>query len=187
MAKQTKNSSAAAPETGGKPQDDAPVSVITDASDPSGTNGPEGTNTTASESGDAAGEASAEPVKPLGDAPTEAIAAEAATRSSPSMNPEVEASASGDTIEVASQGDAPVVTGAAAGDDGALSKAQANALINQVLGLPAPTERRHFVAFGPVRLNNVRVRQGGDLYLTEKEHGPLWAKNLVARWELGHE
>lgn len=185
MAKQIKNSSVAAPETGRKPQEDAPVSVITDASDPSGTNGPEGTDTQR-ESGDAAGEAPAEPVKPHDEdgTPAPVIVTDADNSQS---TPEAEASASGDSDHVASQGGAPVVTGAAAGDDGALSKAGAKFFISQVLGVPAPVERRHFFAFGAVRYNNVRVPPGGDLYLTETEHGRLRAKNLVAHWESGHE
>lgn len=91
------------------------VAVVNDASaTPPGFSVPGGTNTV-SESGAAAGKASAEPVKPSGDVLTEAMVAEAATRSSPSIPPETEAAASGDHSSNASQGDAAGGAGNPAG------------------------------------------------------------------------
>ncbi len=188
MAKKTTNTKAADPKLESAPQQDAPVPVITDASDPSGKNGPDGTHTTASESGAAAGSVSTDQVKPHDqDGTSTPVKVTDATNGQSAPDAEAAASGGSEKVSEPSQGGEPGGVGAAAGATGALSKAQVDAIISQVLGVVEPVERRRFIAFGAVRHDNKRVSRGGHLILTEQEHAPLYAKNLVARWESGHQ
>lgn len=113
-----------------------------------------GTNTPASESGDAAGTASAELVKPLEAAPTGAIVAEAATLTISSTSPEVEASASGTNFEV-SQGEAAEGTGENAGPIFSLDDVLVAAAVENVAQL------LHFADVGR-RLANIARINGID-------------------------
>lgn len=124
MAKKTTNTKAADPKLESAPQQDAPVPVITDASDPSGKNGPDGTHTTASESGAAAGSVSTDQVKPRDqDGTSTPVTVTDAT--SGQSAPEAEAAASGGIASgpEPSQGDAAGGAGNDAGPaDGGLAK-----------------------------------------------------------------
>ena len=99
----------------GKTETNAVV-VVNDASaPPPGLSVPGGTNTAESTSGAAAGSASADPVKPLGEEPTKGMVPEAASPSMPGMSPEAEAAASGINSTDASQGAAEPGAGNPAG------------------------------------------------------------------------
>ncbi|TAU06571.1 hypothetical protein ELI55_17795 [Rhizobium ruizarguesonis] len=147
-----------------------------------------GTNTPASESGDAAGEASAELVKPQGDdQPTPAIPAEAATGQ---PNPEVEASASGDLSSAEAflkQGMTPY----GFEHDGVLltvdefTEIAATAVKEAIEARRAAmVERRSFTLLSSVRLDNVLVE--GDVPLTEIQHAELLAAGAIdVEWEDG--
>ncbi|SOC41568.1 hypothetical protein SAMN05892877_1098 [Rhizobium subbaraonis] len=138
------------------------VLVIATEGDPSGENGPDGTNTPASESGDAADKASAEPVKPQ-DATT-LTPADPAEATKVATDPEVEAAASGtnstDTPESDRMGEAGNLAGLA-------------------------TEVREFELASAVRHDNRYFAEGQTIALTEDEHGSLWDAGIVDAWETG--
>lgn len=144
------------------------------------------THTPQSASGAAAGEASAEPVKPLtGSDPIEAIVAETDTPTFVSTSPEVEAAASGTNSESSSQEAAAGDAGANAGVSAAFTAEQVNAVMAQILGVKIK-ERREFIVYGPVRYNNVLYGLGGKVIVDQDGHADLAADNLVAKdWLLG--
>ncbi|KGE00999.1 hypothetical protein [Rhizobium sp. YS-1r] len=160
----------------------APEEPRDPASTPSGENGPDGSNTP-SDSGDAAGEASAELVKPQVNAtPTEAILAEA-EKAKPA--PEAEASASGDATD--EKFDLATIMAASGIIEPAdLSAEDRSHLVNLLFGNSAPVERREVhVIGGPIRHNNVKFKLGKPIVLTEAEHAPLRERRLVTSWETG--
>lgn len=136
-------------------QEDVVVTTST-TSDPSGLRAPDGTNSTDTpqSSGDAAGDASANPVKPQvnsDDTGTALVPAENQT-----LTPEVEASASGTNSEV-SQG-AAEGTGANAGPD------QADPLIADILetvALLGASDVLRYIELGQ-RLSNIAFLNGMD-------------------------
>lgn len=135
------------------------------APDPSGENGPDGTNTTASESGDAAGTASAGTVKPHGkDGPSTPVTVTDATNGQPT--PDAEASASGANDSDASQGAADGGAGNPAGSAGAPSK-------------------RIFLATSAYR-HGGRRHLGGPQALTAEVHADLYEAGVVTvTWDDG--
>ncbi|MBB4465449.1 hypothetical protein [Rhizobium leguminosarum] len=147
-----------------------------------------GTHTPASESGDAAGEALAELVKPQGnDEPAPAVPADAATRP---LDPEVEASASG-TLSSAEAFLKQGMTPYGFEHDGVLltvdefTEIAATAVKEAIEARRAAmVERRSFTLVSSVRLDNVLVE--GDVPLTEIQHGELLAAGAVdVEWEDG--
>lgn len=144
------------------------------------------THTPQSASGAAAGEASAEPVKPLtGSDPIEATVAETDTPTFVSTSPEVEAAASGTNSESSSQETAAGDAGANAGVSAALTQVQADAILAKILGVTI-RERREFIVYSTVRYNNVFYAHGGKVIVDQDGHAELAADNLVAKdWLLG--
>lgn len=184
MAKKTTNTKAADPKLESAPQQDAPVPVITDASDPSGKNGPDGTHTTASESGAAAGSVSTDQVKPHDqDGTSTPVTVTDATNGQSAPDAEAAASGGSEKVSEPSQGGEPGGVGAAAGATGVLSQASADAILAQILGVSPPIERRTFAVFEAVRHNNTKIKAGGFLDLTEIEHARLFAKGIVDPWD----
>lgn len=198
MAKKTTSSKATATENEASvtSQQDTATLVQVAVSDPSGENGPdginasedsatastEGTHNPASESGDAAGEASADPVKPQDNTePTEAVVAEAESSTS---DPEVEASASG-TSSDASQADAAGDAGANAGVSAGITAGEANAILSKILGVTI-AERRKFLVWARVRHDNVLYERGSAITVDATAHAELAAaKKVSPRWDAG--
>lgn len=186
MTRKPKTISKAAPDAviDGAPDGNQPSvdSVIATEGDPSGENGPDGTNTPASESGDAAGTAAAETVKPQDATTLTPVAPAEATKVA--TDPEVEASASGTNSTNTPESDQKGEAGNSAGLAG-LTAEQVNEIRSRILGIPATERRRFVVVFGPVRYNNVLYPSGARIDLTETEHAELREKRIVASWESG--
>ncbi|TAV99959.1 hypothetical protein ELI24_17010 [Rhizobium ruizarguesonis] len=145
-----------------------------------------GTHTPASESGDAAGEALAELVKPQSnDEPAPAVPADPATRP---LDPEVEASAPG-TLSSAEAFLKQGMTPYGFEHDGVLltvdeiTEIAATAVKEAIEARRAAmVERRSFTLVSSVRLDNVLVER--DVPLTEIQHGELLAAGAVdVEWE----
>lgn len=144
------------------------------------------THTPQSASGAAAGEASAEPVKPLtGSDLIDAMVAQTEIPTFVSTSPEVEAAASGTNSESSSQEAAAGDAGANAGVSAAFTAEQVNAIRSQILGITIK-ERREFIVYSTVRYNNVLFERGGWVIVDQDGHAELAADNLVAKdWLLG--